>query len=570
MVTRNGYLTALVIAALSAGCAAGEAPAPAVPTPAPEPLPSTTSAVKASAVSTFHCLSVYWSPEGGGAGKDVLVKYRASGRGPWLKALPMRHNPVATPVCRADYRGSIVNLTPGTLYEVVLQLEGTETRTVFSAATWREKFPVARTVKCASGGSTLSVDNSGTPQGYVLYDGTGCTIDTGNKSNVAIAVNASYVILRGFTIRNVKQHGIRIFKGRNIVIEDCDISKWGSEDEKGFGKDCQGGVFCESRDVRTIVIQRCRIHHPTWDSNSWAEQHGRSKHPAGPQTIVFWRTKGNHVIRYNELWSDKDHYFNDVMGIWDNASYVGFLVADSDVYCNYIAHCWDDGIESEGANQNVRVWNNYIEEVMIAIGNAPVTIGPFYAWRNVSGRSHSPPGSQWNLTHGPNFKMGYAGAEKWMTGHMYLFNNTILQPGGEGTDGLGGSSRLIKHCVTRNNILHVRPKDTRSISTSRKSADNDFDYDLVSARVPEGHEKNGVKGVPSYVPGAGFDFETKTGDFRLAADSPGLDKGAVIPNFCDVFTGAAPDMGAHEAGAGPMKYGVKAIFVPPPPPQSGK
>src|SRR5688500_634044 len=150
-----------------------------------------------------------------------------------------------------------------------------------------------------------------------------------------------------------------------------------------------------------------------------------------------------------------------------------------------------------------------------------------------------------------------------MTGHMYIFNNTLLQPNNEGANGLGGESRVIKHCVSRNNILHVRPGDTHSISTEKRSADNDFDYDLLSAeRYPADQEKHGIKGTPRYLPGAGFSFESKIGNFQLAGDSPGCDQGVAIPNFCDVFNGA-PDMGAHEAGSPLMAFGVKAEFIPP-------
>ena len=60
-----------------------------------------------------------------------------------------------------------------------------------------------------------------------------------------------------------------------------------------------------------------------------------------------------------------------------------------------------------------------------------------------------------------------------------------------------------------------------------------------------------------------FSFETKTGNFQLAPDSPGFDKGVVIPNFADAFTGSAPDIGAHEAGTPPMTFGVEAEFAPP-------
>jgi hypothetical protein len=524
---------------------------------------------QATAVPTFHCLGVYWSPDHGQAGKKVLVKFRAAGEKTWRDGLPMRYNPVDTPECKGDYRGSIVNLKPGTTYDIALTLEGTDIRTSLTAATWNETFPVASTVKCQSGAETISVKKSGTPDGYVLYDGAGVVIDGQNKIDLGISVDASYVILRGFTIKNVKQHGIRIDGGHHIVIENCDISQWGSEEEpgSGFGEEMHACVYSKHKDLHNVVIQRNKFHHPSWDSNSWAEDHykGRdSRHPSGPQTIVFWESAGNHVIRYNECWSDADHYFNDVIGGARNGSYRGFPGHDSDFYGNYIAHSWDEGIESEGSNQNVRIWNNYIDNTLMAIGNAATSIGPLYVWRNVTGRSHSPPGSLWDLTHGNFMKMGYADGVKWMTGHMYVFNNTLLQPSGEGYNGLGGEARRIRHCVSRNNIFHVRPKDTHSISTDkRESEDNDFDYDLLSGQYPADQEKHGMKGKPRYVPDAGFSSETRTGNFQLAADSPGYDKAEVIPNFCDVFHGSAPDVGAHEAGAPPMVFGVKAEFVPP-------
>ncbi|MGA2497539.1 MAG: right-handed parallel beta-helix repeat-containing protein [Tepidisphaeraceae bacterium] len=527
--------------------------------------PATTSKIPATSVSTFHCLGIYWSPEHGEAGKKVLVKFRGVAEKAWREGLPMRYNPVKTPECKGDYRGSIVNLMPATAYEISLTLEGTGIHTSLKAATWNETFPVASTVKCQSGAATLNVNRSGTPEGYILYDGAGCVIDCANKADLGISVDASYVILRGFTIKNVKQHGIRIMKGHHIVIENCDISQWGSEEERGFGFEMQACVYSKQKDLRAVVIQRCKFHNPSWNTNSWAEDHykdRKSRHPDGPQTIVFWECEGNNVIRYNECWSDNGHYYNDVMGGAFNASYRGWPGADSDIYCNYIANCWDDGIEAEGGGQNVRIWNNYIENTMMTIANAATSIGPLYIWRNVGGRSYSPPGSEWNLTHGNFMKMGFADSEKWMTGHMYVFNNTIFQAKDDAANGLGGESKTIKHCCSRNNLLHARSTDTHSISTDKKSVDNDFDYDLLSGRYPADQEKHGIKGTPRYVPGAGFSFEKKTGIFQLDADSPGRGKGLVIPNFCDGFNGA-PDMGAHEAGTPPMVFGVKAEFVPP-------
>src|SRR4051812_48166637 len=70
---------------------------------------------EAFAVPTFHCVSVYWSPAGGAADKEVLVRYRAMGKSAWQDALPMRYNPIPnTDEDLTDYRGSIVHLSPAT------------------------------------------------------------------------------------------------------------------------------------------------------------------------------------------------------------------------------------------------------------------------------------------------------------------------------------------------------------------------------------------------------------------------------------------------------------------------
>ena len=516
-------------------------------------------------IPTFHCMSVYWSPANGDRDTKALVKFRAQGKEQWRTGLPLRYHPIDSPECKGDYRGSLVNLEPGTSYEVALSLEGTDKWVQSRESTWSERFPVGSTISIPNSDSTVDVDKSGKPDAYVLYDGTGCTIDLGNRGDIGIAVNASYVILRGFTIKNVKEHGIRIFNGHHIVIEDCDISRWGSESEQGWGKNYQACIFSNNRDLHAVIIQRCKMHHPAWDTNSWAEKHGQSTHPQGPQTIVFWESEGNHVIRYNECWSDENHYFNDGMGAGKNGSHRGFPGADSDIYCNYVASCRDDGIEAEGGDQNVRIWNNYVEDVLIPIANAAVSIGPLYVWRNVSGRSYSPPGSSWDMTHGPFMKMGYAGGEHWMTGHMYVFNNTIFQQQDNGSSGLGGESRIIKHCVSRNNILHVRDEDKYSIAKSDRHEDNDFDFDLISGNCPAGQEKHALKGKPQFVPGAGFDRETRSGLFQLKADSIGADAAGIIPNFCEPVNGNPPDVGAHEQNAKPVRFGVKALFIPPEP-----
>ena len=190
----------------------------------------------------------------------------------------------------------------------------------------------------------------------------------------------------------------------------------------------------------------------------------------------------------------------------------------------------------------------------MGIGNAATSIGPLYLWRNVVVRSQARPDAG-----GGNFvKMGFANGEQWMTGHMYLFHNTVFR--GDGwlpTGGLGGS-RIVKHTTSRNNILHVREPQNHSLSNHRSNTDNSYDYDLFNGQCPPGHEEHGIRGEPVYVPNAGFDNVSKTGRFQLAPNSPGIAAGEWIPNFSEGSRGKAPDIGAHPRGAPPMKFGTGA------------
>ncbi len=454
-----------------------------------------------------------------------------------------------------------MHLAPGTTYEIELTLAGTATTARLTATTWKEEFPVGQAVRITDRETPLAITESGTPGAWRVYDGRGATIDVGHKHDTCITIDASHVIVRGFTLKgagtaNARRKSIigaiRIDGGHDIVIEDCDVSDWGQLNrERGFGYNMDSAILSRSADLKRLVVQRCKLHHPTFDGSTWYEPEYPT-HTRGPQCISLFNTAGNHVIRYNECYSDLEHMYNDVIGGGSNGSFRGSPGPDSDIYGNLVSHCWDDGLEVEGGNRNTRVWGNFITQSMMMIGNAATSIGPLYVWRNVSGRS------QWKPDyHGGYFlKMGFAGGEKWMTGHQYIFHNTMFRadewlPKG----GLGGN-RIVKHTVSRNNILHVRSPEDRSISEARQNVDNDFDYDLYSGRVPEGHEAHGVRGEPIYAAGAGYDPETRTGRFQLAPESPGAGAAEPIPNFGDGFRGEAPDVGAHQRGAPPMRFGV--------------
>ncbi len=531
----------------------------------------------ARAVPTFESIGVTW-PLAGQQGGDCAIAFRARGEDAWRDGLPLWFDQGA-----AECRGSIVGLKPGTTYELRLSRDGGASETL-EARTWSEAFPIGRTVTLPEFSSdTLRITESGTPDGYVVYQpppGKSAVIDVGKAQDFNVIIDARYVILRGVTLKGARHSGVLLGNTpeknssdvSDIVIEDSDISAWGTDDPRcqgkrgAYGANLQSAIYSFTDKLQRVVIQRNKLHHPSTSANSWSERNCSDKdsyHPEGPQGITLRNSLGNLVIRYNEIYSDEQHAFNDAMGEPNNFSMAGFPRQESDIYGNLIANAWDDGIEAEGADANVRIWGNYIDRVMIPIALAPVSQGPVYVWRNVSNVSRSGPGKK----HGGNFikfrlyqdkKTGAVAA-----GRIYLFNNTALNPkGGTGTSGFitEFKGNPLTGVVSLNNIMNVEnPRRDYSVKDSEGTG-NRFDYDLLPGRTAfsSPQEAHGTKGSPKFAPGAGLDPRTLRGDFALMKSSPGYDGGTVIPNFADHFAGNAPDIGAHEAGTPPMEFGVPA------------
>ena len=390
-----------------------------------------------TAIPTFHCLGLYWSPPGGAAGRDVQVRYRRQGDSQWKEALPMRYNPIpGTDEDLADYRGSIVNLRPATTYDIQLTLraanreQGTPTTATLTARTWSEDFPVGQTVRVTDRDTPLQIKESGSPGAYRLYDGRGATIDVRHKHDQCIMIDASYVIVRGLTLK-----GAGAGRARQGEAHRCHRS-WRRTRHRHRGlRHFRLGPARSGDRLRPRLRGRHSVAEPdpgaphrpavqdpppALDGSPWDERY--RNHTKGPQCISLFDTAGNHVIRYYECFSDLDHMYNDVIGGGSNGSFRGSPGKDSDIYGNIVSHCWDDGLEVEGGSRNVRVWGNYITQTLMSIGNAPCSIGPLYIWGNVVGCVQR----DRDAVGGNFLKMGFADGEGWMTGHMYIFHNTIF------------------------------------------------------------------------------------------------------------------------------------------------
>jgi len=194
--------------------------------------------------------------------------------------------------------------------------------------------------------------------------------------------------------------------------------------------------------------------------------------------------------------------------------------SDSDLYGNKISQAWDDGIESEGANRNVRIWGNYIDNTGTGIATTVTAIGPVYIFRNVYDRSRfyerKAPDED---SRQPFFKAG--SSPLLGDGRRYLFHNTMLQtrapdlkhPLGAGLAiGGTGDDQRVKNTWSMNNIYRTWREGN---AMSQLGGGNMFDNDLQLG--PEPLDRERVR-----------------------------DKGRRIPNFNDDFLGGGPDIGADE------------------------
>ena len=547
-------------------------------------------------VPTFHSLGLYWSDSGGSAEVPCEVRFRKAGTTAWRSGYPLwfdgRHLAAGTDAERPanEYRGSLVHLDAGTRYEIELSLRGTNTRTTVTASTWSENFPIAKTITLPPHSKeSLVIAESGSPDGYILYTaapGAKTTIDVAGAQLYTVQVKASYVIVRGLTLKNAGRDGIRIEDGlHDIVIEECDISGWGRIDtdagvagkaSEPWGMYGDAGIYSNSKTLERVIIQRNRIHHPRTDSNNWSERREKYNtfHPRGPNGIYLIDTAGHHVIRYNDIGSDGDHMYNDIVAGDANFSFRGFPNCDSDIYGNRLSHAWDDGIEAEGGNRNVRIWGNYIDSAYTGIATASTSVGPIYIWRNVYDTSRKSEAPNDRVEHGPFAKLG--DHPRFGGGRRYFFHNTLLQQsppeGSTRTQGAGGAlsggsnERPMVDVWSRNNVWHLSRAERSGYSAPHSmTRNNNIDYDLYGGgtlRLP-GTNVIGphmIKGTPQYAPGHGAQSRDG-GRYSLAAASPGFDAAEVIPNFNDGFNGAAPDVGAHEAGTPPLEFGVNAYRV---------
>lgn len=505
---------------------------------------------KLEAVPTFNSIGVYADITGEmskfTSGKTV---YRKKGETEWLPALPMVWHDTTK-----QLRVSLLNLEEDTEYEIKASMEDPNLKepippATTSIRTWSNDVPIAKTFYLPAGVSNkpLVIDQSGTENGWIRY-----TTDPNTPSILAVEKNGQnavllkdvhHVIIEELTIKGGIKDAIKVTDSTDIRIRRCDISEWGQVgtlqpspnkrwgkgpfflDEEGNRINLQAGVSISSGAAR-VVVENCFIHNPRGRATSW-----KNGHPLGPTSIIMFMSEGNHVIRNNDLIGSEEHRFNDTIEGAYNKYAKGGPYRDTDINGNIMFFSNDDGIELDGGQMNVRMFNNWIESSYCGISTAPTVYGPSYIYRNLIVLEGDERGET-------NFALKIGGNKQEDPGYNFFFHNTIYSQG----KGLRGSNwgKGPTPVKTRNNLFALG-----EILYPQKAL-GDFDYDMyrpgsMDPALPQ-WQQNGIIGIETFQ-------NRSAGDYRLSDGSPAIDAGEALPMVNDGYAGNGPDIGAIPFGA---------------------
>jgi len=294
---------------------------------------------------------------------------------------------------------------------------------------------------------------------------------------------------------------------------------------------CRTGVRIRGEDASENLVQSNEIYDTELSDWPWNRVKGTDGEGGG----VSLRAGIGNVVRGNVI----SGFFNGIVpSLWGDLENEAFN-PELDVYENVIYHIGDDPMEPEGACINQRFFHNQTRDTLMGISIAPVTVGPTWVIRN-------------------EFVDFWASSYKFSvntSGPCLIYHNSAYtaRPDTNGMEASGNWHGM----VFRNNIVQGA---RYAIEDMVDSSSNDLDYDCWYTTRTDGPrfkwqniryntwddlaqaaglEKHGLFADPRFT-------DPAQSDLSLAADSPCLDVGMIIPNINDGYVGKGPDLGARE------------------------
>ena len=514
---------------------------------------------------TLRHLTILW-PITGDADLDatVTVRFRAANGGAWRQGMPLFRVPAGATegfTWEDRFAGSLFELEPGTTYDVELALSDPDggcevqtltvsTRPVPGPAPDATRIPVttstfAAAIAAANPGDILALaagtyptftfQRDGTAAAPIVIRGVAGTIIDGDvrldgRSHVhveGLAVNGKIKFNGG--------HGLAIVRNTITTTEDGITTKTRAED-------------CYIAD--NVVT----------GATAWNEAAlGASGANVGEGIEV---TGPGHVIEHNRV-----RGFRDCVSLLEDGG-----AADQhsiDITHNDLAACADDGIEADFCFHDCRVTDNRLTDVFMGISSQPGLGGPTWFVRNAMYAVVLSPfklqrGSVGDVglhntvvKHGDAFGIYTTDvfSRQWFRNNIFLggpggtYNGydtgtgavLELRAAGEGLsldhDGYGSTTGQFRGRLGA--VAFTSLAELQAMTTEQHAVALDLGMFAAAVAYPTP--------FPAHAPP----------DLRPAAAGAAVDRGVALPNINDGFAGAAPDLGAHEAGAALPAYGPR-------------
>jgi hypothetical protein len=546
---------------------------------------ATTPGALTAPFPTLQAITLEWAI-GGDADQDgvVSVRYRAAGQALWRDGMPLRRIPAGINQGFAwanRHSGSLFDLIPATTYEIELSLfdpdGGQETRTL-NATTRAVPKPAADAVvrPVTPGDFSVIAGNAQPGDILLLRPGAYVGFNFGRDGTAArpivirgqpgVTINGevglfarSHVYLEALTVNG----RIRFNASNNISITRCTVNASATE----FNGD---GIVGYLRPSNAYIADNIIVGTTVWAESSF----GVNGNNRGEGILV---TGPGHVIVHNR-----------VSGFRDNISLVEDTEASDqysiDIANNELSEAGDDAIEADFCFHNCRIVRNRVTNAFIAFSSQPGLGGPTYFIRNTA---YNVPhvafklyrGSSGDvLLHNTVIKAGDAfGMYPGVAVSRLLTRNNLFIGGVPGTfNGFGngnGQVMALADLVVSGSSLNFDAFGSELRTFNGRFAATTFGS--LAAMRANTTEANGISvdrsvfARPIAAPSAPL-TQYAPQDLRPLAGSV-LDAGQIIANINDIFTGVAPDIGAHEAGTETTIYGPRKIMrtAPPLPPLLG-
>src|SRR5579884_52599 len=513
---------------------------------------------------------------------QVSVQYRVTGTSKWFNALPLfRVHPetVQNYTVAPQFAGSIFDLRPATSYDIQLHVtdpDGPVDQTFTLSARTRPVpgDPATPRVVNVMDSNSLAAALSSAQPGDVI------TLANGNYSG-SFSLLASGTAANPIVVRGQSEDGVVLDAGNCSSCNGFEIyGSWVHLERLTLQNAFQGLKF-QTAGSQGNVVRRVHIKNTVLGMGMQVNQldyymadnilEGRLQWPLTVPDDNFASTNDDGiviqgfgiVVSHNRI----SGYSTAVNNYQTGAR--AFDIVGNDVLWTY--NCATKQSLSEG---NSRVWRNRFTNMYMAMSVQPIYGGPTYFMRNVAV----------NISN-EQMKFHAFGSPYTEPSGILVYHNTFVSP----YESLTVQTNTQSHYFSIENNLFIGPASPqKGVPVDWESPiDNGmFDYngyypdgtfvyvypswrDVVpsfAALAATGVEQHGV-GVTPQTLASGLTGPVshvalvQPQDAALASNSPAIDRGLVLPNINDNYTGAAPDLGALELGCPEPTYGPRAEGV---------